>query len=134
MPNVMADAIIPCRNLPKIYGFKLSPASAITDITCKCTLSPENPTTNEVITSFDIISVSRAEMRSTPVENSQAPDTIARTTGDRGSKSSNACAIDEKNIIEKQTVSIFLAALSIDIDIALEIDISFVFTCVNGEL
>ena len=49
---VYNEAINPCRILPIIYGFKESPERAVTAITWKCTLIPENPTINEVITNF----------------------------------------------------------------------------------
>ena len=131
---VIAEAIIPCNAFPKIYGFRLSPLSAVTDITCRCTLNPENPTINDVRISFSVISSRSNEILSTPVENSHSPVAIALSIGEMGSNSNSVRAIAEKNITEKHTVRMFLDEASSASVIALEIGTSFVFIRVGGEV
>lgn len=132
-PAVIVADITPCKHLPRIYGFKLNPASAVTDITCKCTESPENPTINEVRTSFSAILMLSPATFNTPVENSHSPETTASRTGTNGKSSNIVRETVEKKIIEKHTVSMFFDAVSRETVTVCGIESSFVLICVGGD-
>ena len=131
---VRTAEIKPCKHLPVIYGLRLNPASAVTAITCKCTLKPENPTINDVSISFSNMLLLRFATLRTPVENSKSPETSESKTVGIGIRSNSVWAIAEKNIIEKHTVSMFFDAASRGTATVCDMERSFVFIRVGGEL
>lgn len=131
---VRRSAVMACMIFPAIYGMTLRPERAVTAMTCRWTHSPEKPTTNDVRSSFCAIGASSAEILRVPDENSHIPVIMASVIGSRGYDVMTALAIDEKKIIEKQTVRIFSVEVLSAAEKASAADAVVIFTCVGGEL
>ena len=117
-----------------MYGIRLNPASAVIAMTWICTQSPENPTMNEVSTSFSMVGISSCEVIIVPVENSQIPEASALKSGGSGRRSSSVRDRAEKNMIEKHTVMMLCAARESEVENTSASVISRVMSRIGGEL